>query len=49
MELDPIMAKKLHPNDRRKIIRSIEYYYHFGIPHSTLLLKSEANTVKKEL
>lgn len=32
--VDPIMAEKWHPNDRRKIQRSLEIYLHTGRPAS---------------
>ena len=37
LKIDPIMAKKLHPNDLRRVERSLEVYYQFGVPQSTLL------------
>ncbi|XP_066582832.1 tRNA dimethylallyltransferase isoform X2 [Prorops nasuta] len=36
-EVDPDMARALHPNNRRKIIRSLEIYERFGQKHSELL------------
>nr|XP_054772935.1 tRNA dimethylallyltransferase-like [Lytechinus pictus] len=36
-EIDPQMADKLHPNDRRKIIRSLQVYEQHGVCHSDLL------------
>ncbi|CAE7941582.1 miaA, partial [Symbiodinium sp. KB8] len=30
LKIDPIMAKKLHPNDLRRVERSLEVYYQFG-------------------
>ncbi|PIK55823.1 putative tRNA dimethylallyltransferase, mitochondrial [Apostichopus japonicus] len=35
--VDPDMALRLHPNDKRKIIRSLQVYQQHGIPHSQLL------------
>ena len=36
-KLDPIHAQTLHPNDSRKINRSLEIYREYGTCHSTLL------------
>ncbi|XP_031549612.1 tRNA dimethylallyltransferase-like [Actinia tenebrosa] len=36
--IDPEMASRLHPNDTRKIARSLQVYEHHGIPHSQLLV-----------
>ncbi|KJZ73973.1 hypothetical protein HIM_06641 [Hirsutella minnesotensis 3608] len=33
---DPVMADRWHPNDRRKILRSLEIYLHTGRPASEL-------------
>lgn len=35
--IDPEMASRLHPNDTRKIARSLQVYEQHGIPHSQLL------------
>ncbi|XP_071837581.1 tRNA dimethylallyltransferase-like isoform X2 [Apostichopus japonicus] len=35
--VDPDMALRLHPNDKRKITRSLQVYQQHGIPHSQLL------------
>ncbi|XP_023215492.1 tRNA dimethylallyltransferase-like isoform X1 [Centruroides sculpturatus] len=35
--IDPKMANTLHPNDRRKIIRSLQIYQQQGVTHSQLL------------
>ncbi|XP_019864819.2 tRNA dimethylallyltransferase [Aethina tumida] len=35
--LDPAMAKRLHPNNKRKILRSLEVLYQKGKRHSELL------------
>ncbi|XP_050303404.1 tRNA dimethylallyltransferase [Anthonomus grandis grandis] len=35
--LDPVMAKRLHPNNKRKIIRSLEVLYQKGITHSQII------------
>ncbi|KAL0107323.1 hypothetical protein PUN28_015696 [Cardiocondyla obscurior] len=37
MEVDPEMANRLHPNNRRKIIRSLEVFHQHGKKHSELL------------
>jgi tRNA A37 N6-isopentenylltransferase MiaA len=37
--VDPVMARRLHPNDTRKISRSLEVFLRTGVPHSTMLLR----------
>lgn len=37
MEVDPKMAAMLHPNDKRKIARSLQVHQETGIPHSVWL------------
>ncbi|XP_051926336.1 tRNA dimethylallyltransferase isoform X2 [Hippocampus zosterae] len=37
MEVDPEMAAMLHPNDKRKIARSLQIHHETGIPHSSWL------------
>ncbi|XP_077599667.1 tRNA dimethylallyltransferase [Stigmatopora nigra] len=37
MEVDPKMGAMLHPNDKRKIARSLQIYEETGIPHSSWL------------
>ncbi|XP_033211642.1 tRNA dimethylallyltransferase [Belonocnema kinseyi] len=42
-QVDPDMARRLHPNNRRKVIRSLEVFEKFGTRHSELLkLQREA-------
>lgn len=36
VEIDPVEASKLHPNDTRKIMRSLQVYERCGIIHSEL-------------
>uniref|UniRef100_A0ABD2WEZ9 U1-type domain-containing protein n=1 Tax=Trichogramma kaykai TaxID=54128 RepID=A0ABD2WEZ9_9HYME len=36
-EIDPEMADRLHPNNRRKVIRSLEIFEQHGITHSEIL------------
>jgi tRNA dimethylallyltransferase len=36
--VDPIMARRLHPNDTRKVLRSLDVFRKYGVPHSTLLM-----------
>ncbi|XP_043264832.1 tRNA dimethylallyltransferase isoform X2 [Colletes gigas] len=36
-EVDPEMARRLHPNNKRKIIRSLEVFGQHGVKHSELL------------
>ncbi|XP_066152413.1 tRNA dimethylallyltransferase isoform X2 [Euwallacea fornicatus] len=36
-KLDPVMANRLHPNNRRKILRSLEVLYQKGKKHSDIL------------
>ncbi|KAM9776695.1 tRNA dimethylallyltransferase isoform 3-T3 [Syngnathus typhle] len=37
MEVDPKMAALLHPNDKRKIARSLQIHQETGVPHSSWL------------
>ncbi|KAL7980639.1 hypothetical protein Chor_001793 [Crotalus horridus] len=37
--VDPNMATRLHPHNKRKIIRSLQLFEQTGIPHSELLLR----------
>eukprot|EP00064_Thunnus_orientalis_P022148 superscaffoldBa00007221_g22334 len=37
MEVDPKMAAMLHPNDKRKIARSLQIHEETGVPHSRWL------------
>ncbi|CAL9691312.1 unnamed protein product [Knipowitschia caucasica] len=37
MEVDPTMAAMLHPNDKRKVARSLQIHQETGIPHSEWL------------
>ncbi|QPH03849.1 hypothetical protein C2857_000233 [Epichloe festucae Fl1] len=39
---DPVMAERWHPNDRRKISRSLEIYLHAGKPASQFYAEQEA-------
>ncbi|KAG5919891.1 hypothetical protein E4U42_006391 [Claviceps africana] len=39
---DPVMAERWHPNDRRKISRSLEIYLHTGKPASQFYAEQEA-------
>ncbi|NWH56621.1 MOD5 dimethylallyltransferase, partial [Geococcyx californianus] len=36
-EVDPEMAAKLHPHDKRKVARSLQVFEETGIPHSEIL------------
>lgn len=40
-EVDPEMAERLHPNNRRKVIRSLEIYKEKGRKHSDILLEQQ--------
>jgi tRNA dimethylallyltransferase len=42
-EVDHPSAKKLHPNDLRRIVRALEVYYRTGEPISALQRKKEAS------
>lgn len=37
-KIDPVMSNKIHPNDYRKIRRSLEIYEQTKIPHSQLII-----------
>ncbi|XP_056641723.1 tRNA dimethylallyltransferase [Diorhabda sublineata] len=41
--LDPVMAKRLHPNNKRKILRSLEILYKRGKKHSEFLEEQQAS------
>ncbi|KAG8451648.1 hypothetical protein GDO86_003732 [Hymenochirus boettgeri] len=41
-DVDPEMAAKLHPNDRRKVARSLQVYEDSGILHSEHLRRQQA-------
>ncbi|MBA4494442.1 tRNA (adenosine(37)-N6)-dimethylallyltransferase MiaA [Paenactinomyces guangxiensis] len=41
-EVDPVSAEKLHPNDRRRIIRALEVYHATGKPFSQITGKKES-------
>jgi tRNA A37 N6-isopentenylltransferase MiaA len=47
--VDPIMARRLHPNDTRKISRSLEVFLRTGVPHSTMLLRQRDRVVGQEV
>ncbi|NXE73698.1 MOD5 dimethylallyltransferase, partial [Cochlearius cochlearius] len=36
-QVDPEMAAKLHPHDKRKVARSLQVFEEMGIPHSEIL------------
>ncbi|ORX46079.1 tRNA isopentenyltransferase [Hesseltinella vesiculosa] len=36
-QVDPIMANKWHPSNRRKILRSLQVYYQMGRPQSDII------------
>ncbi|KAF0852922.1 mitochondrial tRNA dimethylallyltransferase [Andalucia godoyi] len=40
--IDPIMAVKLHPNDKRKILRALQVFHKKGIPYSEILVQQES-------
>lgn len=40
-QIDPTAAKKLHPNDLRRVVRALEVYYRTGEPISVLQRKKE--------
>ncbi|KAK2578470.1 hypothetical protein KPH14_011639 [Odynerus spinipes] len=41
-EIDPEMAQRLHPNNRRKVIRSLEVFEQYGITHTEILKAQRA-------
>ncbi|KAF5272731.1 hypothetical protein FQA39_LY07758 [Lamprigera yunnana] len=43
LERDPIRAKRLHPNDKRKILRSLEILELKGRKHSDILLEQQTS------
>uniref|UniRef100_A0A8C3LFI8 tRNA dimethylallyltransferase n=1 Tax=Chrysolophus pictus TaxID=9089 RepID=A0A8C3LFI8_CHRPC len=40
-QVDPEMAAKLHPNDKRKVARSLQVFEETGIPHSEILQQQQ--------
>lgn len=44
-KVDMVMANRWHPNDIRKIRRSLEIFYTTGIPHSEWYAKQKAENV----
>ncbi|KAJ2696442.1 tRNA dimethylallyltransferase, mitochondrial [Coemansia sp. IMI 203386] len=47
-ELDPIMAENWHPNNRRKVLRSLEVFHTTGRKHSGWIAESEEARRKEE-
>lgn len=43
-QVDPISAQMLHPNNRRKVIRSLQVYQQTGQRHSSLLQQQKRQT-----
>ncbi|KAJ1906859.1 tRNA dimethylallyltransferase, mitochondrial, partial [Tieghemiomyces parasiticus] len=41
-ELDPVVARRWHPNDRRKVLRSLEVLRDTGRPHSDWMQETQA-------
>lgn len=41
-EMDPVSAKRLHPNDRKRIIRAMEVTEKLGVPFSEVQKKGES-------
>ncbi|XP_068015259.1 tRNA dimethylallyltransferase isoform X2 [Melanerpes formicivorus] len=41
-QVDPEMAARLHPHDRRKLARSLQVFEETGIPHSEILHQQQA-------
>ncbi|EMR10450.1 tRNA dimethylallyltransferase [Pneumocystis murina B123] len=48
-EIDPLIAKRWHPNDRRKIQRSLEIYYETGTRPSDLYNEQRQHSDKREV
>ncbi len=40
-EIDPLEAKKIHVNNRKRLIRALTIYYSSGLPKSSLLAKQK--------
>lgn len=45
--IDPLTAKKIHPNDVRRVVRSLEIYYHTGKPPSKIKQEGSKKTPYK--
>ncbi|KAI8053521.1 tRNA isopentenyltransferase putative [Syncephalis plumigaleata] len=48
-QVDPIMAQRWHPNDRRKIIRSLQVYEKTGRRHSDIMLEQRKTSLADRL
>ncbi|KTW28527.1 tRNA dimethylallyltransferase [Pneumocystis carinii B80] len=48
-EIDPLIAKRWHPNDRRKIQRCLEIYYETGCRPSDLYNEQRKDNDKREI
>ena len=46
--LDPLIAQRWHPNDRRKIKRSLEICLRAGVPASSIYLSQSSNDLDNE-
>ncbi|KAI8138292.1 IPP transferase-domain-containing protein [Fennellomyces sp. T-0311] len=46
-KIDPIMANRWHPSDRRKILRSLQIYYQTGRPQSEIIKEQQAENEAK--
>ncbi|KAG6038455.1 hypothetical protein E4U41_004158 [Claviceps citrina] len=46
---DPVMAERWHPNDRRKIARSLEIFLHTGKPASQFYAEQEARRTEGQV
>ena len=43
-EIDPLSANKIHPNDIKRVVRALEFYYSFGYPISDQVKNSQNGT-----
>lgn len=47
-KIDPPRASRLHPNDRRKVVRSLQIWSQTGSKHSDLIAKQSSNHTNVE-
>lgn len=46
VKVDPVMANRLHPNDDRKVRRSLSIFHQYGRPHSDLIAQQTSDRLR---
>eukprot|EP00923_Selenidium_pygospionis_P012293 GHVN01020823.1.p1 GENE.GHVN01020823.1~~GHVN01020823.1.p1 ORF type:complete len:404 (+),score=41.59 GHVN01020823.1:750-1961(+) len=49
LEVDPLRARQLHPNDHRRVIRSLEVFESSGVLHSTIMTQQSKTSAQEGL